>query len=79
MDAAENESARSEAVTFTTLEAEEETDTEAPTAPAEVKATEVTETTAKLTWNEATDNVGVAGYNVYVNEAKVNDELVAGN
>ena len=78
VDAAENESARSEAVTFTTLEAEEETDTEAPTAPAEVKATEVTETTAKLTWNEATDNVGVAGYNVYVNEAKVNDELVAG-
>lgn len=78
VDAAENESARSEAVTFTTLEAEEETDTEAPTAPAEVKATEVTETTAKLTWNEATDNVGVAGYNVYVNEAKVNEELVAG-
>ena len=78
VDAAENESARSEAVTFTTLEAEEETDTEAPTAPTEVKATEVTETTAKLTWNEATDNVGVAGYNVYVNEAKVNEELVAG-
>ena len=78
VDAEENESARSEAVTFTTLEAEEETDTEAPTAPAEVKATEVTETTAKLAWNEATDNVGVAGYNVYVNEAKVNDELVAG-
>ena len=78
VDAAENESARSEAVTFTTLEAEEETDTEAPTAPTEVKATEVTETTAKLTWSEATDNVGVAGYNVYVNEAKVNEELVAG-
>ena len=78
VDAAENESARSEAVTFTTLEAEEETDTEAPTVPAEVKATEVTETTAKLTWNEATDNVGVAGYNVYVNEAKANEELVTG-
>ena len=53
-------------------------DTEAPSVPAEVKATDVTETTAKLTWSEATDNVGVAGYNVYVNEAKVNDELVAG-
>ena len=78
VDAAENESARSEAVTFTTLEAEEETDTEAPTVPTEVKAAEVTETTAKLTWNEATDNVGVVGYNVYVNEAKVNEELVAG-
>ena len=78
VDEAENESARSEAATFTTLEAEEETDTEAPTVPAEVKATEVTETTAKLTWNEATDNVGVAGYNVYVNEAKANEELVTG-
>ena len=53
-------------------------DTEAPSVPADVKATDVTETTAKLTWNEATDNVGVAGYNVYVNEAKVNEELVAG-
>ena len=53
-------------------------DTEAPSVPAEVKATDVTETTAKLTWSEATDNVGVAGYNVYVNEAKVNEELVAG-
>ena len=53
-------------------------DTEAPSVPADVKATDVTETTAKLTWSEATDNVGVAGYNVYVNEAKVNEELVAG-
>ena len=75
VDAAGNESEKSEAATFTT---EAEKDTEAPTAPTEVKATEVTETTAKLTWNEATDNVGVAGYNVYVNEAKVNEELVAG-
>ena len=36
MDAAENESAKSEAVVFTT---EAEKDTEAPTAPTEVKAT----------------------------------------
>ena len=75
MDAAENESAKSEAVIFTT---EAEKDTEAPTAPTEVKATEVTETTAKLTWNEATDNVGVAGYNVYVNDTKVNAAPVTG-
>ena len=44
----------------------------------DVKATEVTQTTAKVTWSEATDNVGVVGYNVYVNETKVNDALVTG-
>ena len=53
-------------------------DTEAPTVPADVKATEVTETTAKITWSGSTDNVSVAGYNVYVNETKVNDALVTG-
>ena len=53
-------------------------DTEAPTAPAAVTATDVTETTAKVTWDEASDNVGVVGYNVYVNETKVNEELVTG-
>ena len=67
MDAAENESAKSEAVVFTTAAKK---DTEAPTAPKDVKATEVTQTTAKVTWSEATDNVGVVGYNVYVNETK---------
>ena len=79
VDAAGNESARSEAATFTTLEAEEEKDTEAPTAPAGVTASEVTQTGAKITWTASTDNVGVAGYNVYVDEAKVNtDKLVEG-
>ena len=53
-------------------------DKEAPTVPADVKATEVTETTAKITWSGSTDNVSVAGYNVYVNETKVNDALVTG-
>ena len=75
VDAAENESAKSEAVVFTT---EAEKDTQAPTAPTDVKATEVTQTTAKVTWSEATDNVGVVGYNVYLNETKVNDALVTG-
>lgn len=35
-------------------------DKEAPTVPADVKATEVTVTTAKITWSESTDNVSVA-------------------
>ncbi len=78
VDTSENESARSEAATFTTLKTEEPKDTEAPTAPANVRTSDVTETTAKVAWDEASDNVGVVGYNVYVNETKVNDELVTG-
>ena len=59
--------------TFTT---ENAADTEAPTAPENVAVTDVTTTTAKVTWSEATDNVGVVGYNVYLNEAKVNETLI---
>ena len=78
VDAAGNESAGSEAATFTTSKAEEEKDTAVPSVPTNVSATDVTQTGAKVTWSASTDNVGVAGYNVYVNEAKVNEELVAG-
>ena len=59
--------------TFTTKNA---ADTEAPSAPTNVVVTDVTTTTAKVTWSEATDNVGVVGYNVYLNEAKVNETLI---
>ena len=52
--------ARAQAVEVVTLE-----DTEAPDAPTNVKASEVTETSAKITWTESTDNVEVAGYNLY--------------
>ncbi|MFD2614319.1 fibronectin type III domain-containing protein [Paenibacillus gansuensis] len=41
-------------------------DTEAPTAPGGLQAAELTTSYATLTWNAATDNFGVAGYNVYV-------------
>ena len=69
MDAAKNESARSEAATFTTPKTQ---DTEAPSVPAGVAASEVTQTGAKITWTASTDNVAVTGYNVYVGETKVN-------
>ena len=52
-------------------------DTEAPDAPTAVRTADVTETTAKVAWAEASDNVGVVGYNVYVNGTQVNDTLVA--
>ena len=61
------------------LKAEEEKDTAVPSSTNEVYLrSDVTQTGAKVTWSASTDNVGVAGYNVYVNEAKVNEELVAG-
>ena len=76
VDAAENESERSEAATFTTPKTQ---DTEAPSVPAGVTASDVTQTGAKITWTASADNVGVAGYNVYVDETKVNtDKLVEG-
>ena len=74
VDAAENVSEKSEAATFTTAKA---ADTEAPSVPADVKASDVTKTGATVTWTASTDNEGVAGYNVYVNGTQVNDTLVA--
>ena len=53
-------------------------DTKAPTAPEKVAVTDVTTTTAKVTWAASTDNVGVAGYNVYLNDSDtpVNSETL---
>jgi chitodextrinase len=43
----------------------------APTAPANVRVTAATSTTASLAWNPSTDNVGVKGYYVYFNGRRV--------
>lgn len=40
-------------------------DTQAPTAPTSLSASNVQETTLTLSWNASSDNVGVTGYNVY--------------
>jgi len=45
-------------------------DTSPPTAPANFVATAATDTTIATSWNAASDNVGVAGYDVYVNGTK---------
>nr|WP_315141726.1 endonuclease [uncultured Flavobacterium sp.] len=42
-------------------------DTEAPTAPTNLVVTETTTNSATLTWTASTDNVGVTGYDAYVN------------
>ncbi|HAN77918.1 MAG TPA: secretion protein, partial [Bacteroidales bacterium] len=40
-------------------------DTQAPTAPTSLAASNVTQTSLTLTWTASTDNVGVTGYEVY--------------
>ena len=41
------------------------TDTQAPTAPSNLVASTVTQTSVTLSWNASTDNVGVTGYDVF--------------
>ena len=40
-------------------------DTQAPSAPSNLTASNITETTADLTWTASTDNIGVTGYEVF--------------
>jgi len=40
-------------------------DTQAPSVPTSLAASNVTQTTVDLSWNASTDNVGVTGYDVY--------------
>ncbi len=51
-------------------------DTTPPAAPAGLAASSITATGAALTWSPSTDNVGVAGYNVYKGTTLVNSSLV---
>ena len=59
-DAVENESDASNTVNITTL-----TDTEAPTAPANLSSLNITVSSVDLSWNASSDNVAVTGYDVY--------------
>ncbi|MFM7839309.1 MAG: fibronectin type III domain-containing protein, partial [Chitinophagaceae bacterium] len=52
-------------------------DTMAPTAPV-ITASSITTTSVVLSWTAATDNVGVAGYDVYVGGVKQNSVLITG-
>jgi chitinase len=40
-------------------------DSQAPSVPANLSASNVTSTSAVLNWTASTDNVGVAGYDIY--------------
>jgi hypothetical protein len=58
---------------ITSIRASFTKDTTAPTAPGAVKVTGATRTTISLSWGPATDNVGVTGYRVYVDNKAVGD------
>jgi len=63
VDAAGNASGNSSTVNATT------TDTEAPTMPTGLVASNVTISSIDLSWNASTDNVGVTEYDVYRNDS----------
>jgi len=58
-DAAGNISTTSIPLTVTTI------DTQAPTVPTNLTASNITSTTADLTWTASTDNVAVTSYDIY--------------
>ncbi len=74
-DAAGNESAASNTVTFTTETVTN--DTEAPTAPTHLHIMGTpTDSSVHIMWGASTDNAGVTGYNIYQNGvlvATIND------
>ena len=61
-DAAGNSSTSSNNLSVTT---DDFIDTEAPSTPTGLVASNTTETTTNLIWNASTDNVGVTGYDIY--------------
>ena len=60
-DAAGNISSLSSSLNVTTI------DTHAPSAPSGLTTSSITETSFSLTWTPSTDNVGVTGYDIYMN------------
>ncbi len=72
VDAAGNASAQSSAAGATTPSGTPGTDTTAPSTPTALSGTPVGAGRIDLTWSASTDDVAVAGYNVYRDGVKLN-------
>ena len=64
-----NEAGKSTAFESITVKTELAVDTERPSNIEEISVEATSKTSAEISWSEATDNVGVVGYKVYVNGA----------
>ena len=69
-DAAGNISANSNTASATTP------DTQAPTAPTNLTASAITQTSMTINWTASTDNIGVTGYDIYQDNIKINTSPV---
>ncbi|WP_335964298.1 fibronectin type III domain-containing protein [Galbibacter sp. PAP.153] len=67
-DLAGNLSEKSATITATTLSGE---DTEAPTVPTNIQATDIASTTLTLTWTASTDNEAVSEYEVFQDDVSI--------
>lgn len=77
-DAAGNRSAASDELSVKTQAPPATADTTAPAAPTGLAAAEVTASSVRLVWTPSTDNVGVAGYDVYRAGSKIATVTQAG-
>ena len=73
-DAAGNQSTPSTSLNVTT----NSQDSQPPTAPSNLAATNIVTTSFTFSWSASTDNVGVAGYDVYKNGVKMNSAALIG-
>jgi len=51
-------------------------DTQAPSAPTNLATSNLTQSSVMLDWTASTDNIGVAGYDVFRNGTKINSSLI---
>ncbi|RRB04566.1 putative Ig domain-containing protein [Larkinella rosea] len=51
-------------------------DTQNPSAPTNLAASNITQTSLQLNWTASSDNVGVAGYDIYRGGSKINVNIV---
>ena len=66
-DAAGNNSVKSNTVNVTTKKENPNEDTQNPTTPTGLTASNTGKTSTQLSWTVSTDNVAVSGYNIYKN------------
>ena len=74
-DAASNVSGKSQALSFTTTDIDQP-DTLAPSIPTGLTVAGSTNNSVNLIWTPSSDNVGVAGYIVYVDGNGKGDNLI---